>query len=74
VEPILEVQNLRREFQNMALVTNPITPPSFGETIEGCPFAPRCTAARAACGEPAALEKKQYDNGHWALCPFGCEE
>jgi oligopeptide/dipeptide ABC transporter ATP-binding protein len=55
------------------LVGIPGTPPNFGETIEGCPFAPRCTAARAACGENAALEKKQYDNGHWALCPFGCE-
>lgn len=54
------------------LVGIPGTPPSFEETQEGCAFAPRCASANKGCTCPDCLTKKQYEQGHWALCPCGC--
>jgi oligopeptide/dipeptide ABC transporter ATP-binding protein len=43
------------------------SPPSPGEVFPGCPFAPRCPEALAACaGTPPAL--RQVGDGHWAAC------
>ncbi|MDD5953501.1 MAG: ABC transporter ATP-binding protein [Oscillospiraceae bacterium] len=50
----------------------PGCPPVFGEIYDGCPFAPRCAEARPACSGPMELGKKEYANGHWTLCPYGC--
>lgn len=52
----------------------PGTPPAFGEIREGCSFAPRCPSAGKDCTCSACLSRKQYEQGHWALCPCGCSE
>lgn len=54
-----------------ALEGIPGCPPTFGEQHLGCPFAPRCQLAEAQCST-GAVAKQQYENGHWALCPYGC--
>lgn len=55
------------------MVGIPGRPPVFGEKYLGCPFAPRCAAARPECSQDMKLQRKYYENEHWSLCPFGCE-
>ena len=50
-----------------ALVTIPGLPPDLVESLPGCPFAPRCAHAQAACnqGRPELVEVAP---GHWSAC------
>lgn len=54
------------------MVGIPGRPPVFGEQYLGCPFAPRCPQARSVCSLDKPLERRDYGNGHWSLCPYGC--
>jgi oligopeptide/dipeptide ABC transporter ATP-binding protein len=42
------------------------TVPSLAELPPGCPFAPRCARADAACAALPPLERKR--DGHWVAC------
>lgn len=55
------------------MVGIPGSPPVFGESYLGCPFAPRCPSARTECSQDQKLERRYYEDDHWALCPYGCE-
>lgn len=55
------------------MVGIPGQPPVFGEPYAGCPFAARCTSARAVCRQELKLVPNDYGNGHWTLCPYGCD-
>lgn len=47
-------------------------PPAFGENFVGCPFAPRCVYCRNECKQKLSQMRREYEDGHWSLCPFGC--
>lgn len=61
------------QLHGSGMVGIPGQPPVFGAQEAGCPFAPRCGSARQECGREQKLPRKDYGNGHWALCPYGCE-
>ena len=50
----------------------PGSPPSLRDPLPGCPFAPRCPQARAACGsvEMALVALPGGDAEHRTACPF----
>jgi peptide/nickel transport system ATP-binding protein len=51
------------------LVPIPGQPPNVAALPDGCPFAPRCPAARDACLE-VDMHLEQRTDGHHTACPF----
>ncbi len=52
------------------LATIPGSPPSLSSERQGCPFAPRCTAAQALCREEMPVMTESEENGHRFACHF----
>lgn len=57
----------RPSFTKEKLPVMPGSPPALLERPAGCPFAPRCSEATAACAD-FGMERTDLGGGHWLRC------
>ncbi len=57
----------RPSFTKEKLPVMPGSPPALMERPAGCPFAPRCSEATAACAD-FGMERTDLGGGHWLRC------